>query len=80
MDLRRLFVGGYQELRRPTNVVDESLISRIDKARERLRLQGKDVTAVLGRTPERAKAVPPYALKGAALPESGAFGSDRQSA
>lgn len=47
MDLRKLFIGGYQEIRRPVNVVDESLMTRIEEAREQLRLQGKDVIAVL---------------------------------
>jgi hypothetical protein len=80
MDLRRLFVGAYQELRRPTNAVDESLMTRIEKARQHLRLQGKDVTAVLGPRPERPKPTPLYALKRAASPASGTFGSDRKSA
>lgn len=51
MDLRKLFIGGYQEIRRPVNVVDESLMTRIDEARKQLRLQGKDVTAVLHGAP-----------------------------
>jgi hypothetical protein len=80
MDFRRLFVGGYQELRRPTNAIDESLMARIEKAREHLRLKGKDVTAVLGRTPERRKAVPVYALVAAAQPASDNFSSERKSA
>ena len=42
-----MFIGGYQEIRRPVNVVDESLMTRIEEAREQLRLQGKDVIAVL---------------------------------
>jgi hypothetical protein len=63
MQLSRLFVGGYQELRRPTNVVDESLMSRIDKARDDLRRQGKDVTPVLGRTTIKLKPTPVYALE-----------------
>ena len=52
MDLRKLFIGGYQEIRRPVNVVDESLMTRIDEAREQLRLQGKDVIAVLQSAPK----------------------------
>ncbi|HET8697791.1 MAG TPA: hypothetical protein VFO94_09915 [Gammaproteobacteria bacterium] len=58
MDLRRLFIGGYQELRRPVNVVDESLMTRIERAREQLRLQGKDVIAVLQTVPKPTQ-VPP---------------------
>jgi hypothetical protein len=42
----RLFVGGHRELRRPVNVVDEALMRRIEDARERLHLEGKDVKAV----------------------------------
>ena len=52
MDLRKLFIGGYQELRRPINVVDESLMTRIEAAREQLRLQGKQVIAVLQSAPK----------------------------
>jgi hypothetical protein len=52
VDLRKLFIGGYQEIRRPVNVVDESLMNRIDEAREQLRLQGKDVIAVLQSAPK----------------------------
>lgn len=52
MDLRRLFIGGYQEIRRPVNVVDESLMTRMEEAREQLRLQGKDVIAVLQSAPK----------------------------
>jgi hypothetical protein len=47
-----MFIGGYQELRRPVNVVDESLMTRIEEAREQLRLQGKDVIAVLQAVPK----------------------------
>jgi len=52
VDLRKLFIGGYQELRRPVNVVDESLMTRIVAAREQLRLQGKQVIAVLQSAPK----------------------------
>jgi hypothetical protein len=55
-------------------------MARIEKAREHLRLKGKDVTAVLGRTPERRKAVPVYALVAAAQPASDNFSSERKSA
>ena len=41
--MTRLFIGGHRELRRPMNVVDESLMKRIEDARRRLRLEGKDV-------------------------------------
>ena len=46
MNLTRLFIGGHRELRRPTNVVDESLMRRIEEARDRLRLEGKEVRPV----------------------------------
>ena len=52
MDLRKLFIGGYQEIRRPVNVVDESLMTRIEEARHQLQLQGKDVIAVLQSAPK----------------------------
>jgi hypothetical protein len=58
VDLRRLFIGGYQELRRPVNVVDESLMTKIERAREQLRLQGKDVIPVLQTAPKPTQ-VPP---------------------
>ncbi len=58
MQLPRLFVGGYHELRRPENVVDETLMTRIEEARQLLRLQGKDVTPVLGRAPIPLKRKP----------------------
>lgn len=43
----RLFIGGHRELRRPENIVDESLMARIEEARRRLSLEGKDVKPVL---------------------------------
>jgi hypothetical protein len=49
MQLPRFFVGGYQELKRPQNVVDETLMTRIEQARLQLQLSGKQVTPVLGR-------------------------------
>ena len=52
MDLRKLFIGGYQEIRRPVNVVDETLMTKIAEAREQLRLQGKEVIAVLQSAPK----------------------------
>ncbi len=64
MQLRRLFIGGYQELRRPINVVDETLMTRIEKAKEELQLQGKDVIAVLGPSPEPQKELAGYAREG----------------
>ncbi|HEY8519999.1 MAG TPA: hypothetical protein VIN61_07970 [Gammaproteobacteria bacterium] len=42
----RLFVGGYRELRRPVNEVDEALMRRIEEAHRRLRLAGKDIKPV----------------------------------
>ncbi|HEX5050121.1 MAG TPA: hypothetical protein VFX89_23615 [Gammaproteobacteria bacterium] len=59
MDLRKLFIGGYQELRRPVNVVDESLMTRIEEARKQLALQGKDVIAVLQSAPRPDHEQPP---------------------
>ena len=64
MQLRRLFIGGYQEIRRPINVVDESLMTRIEKAKEELQLQGKDVIAVLGPSPEPQRELPVFARQG----------------
>jgi hypothetical protein len=73
MQLRRLFVGGYQELRRPINVVDESLMTRIEKAREELQLQGKDVIAVLGPSAEPHRELPAYTRKGSSAITSDSF-------
>jgi len=39
----RLFIGGHRELRRPENDVDQSLMERIEEARERLRREGRDI-------------------------------------
>jgi hypothetical protein len=60
VDLRKLFIGGYQELRRPVNVVDESLMTRIEEARKQLALQGKDVIAVLQSAPKPGHVQPPH--------------------
>jgi hypothetical protein len=46
------------------NVVDESLMTRIEKAKEELQLQGKDVIAVLGPGPEPHREPPVYARQG----------------
>ena len=46
MRLSRLFVGGYEEIRRPVIPVDESLVDRIAKARQRLAAEGKEVVSV----------------------------------
>lgn len=43
----RLFIGKHRELRRPENVVDESLIARMEEARRRLKIEGKDIKPVL---------------------------------
>ncbi len=72
MQLRRLFVGGYQELRRPVHTVDQSLMERIERAREDLRLQGKDVVAVLGAPPASAKPMPDYVQRRANRPQQAA--------
>jgi hypothetical protein len=73
VQLRRLFVGGYQELRRPINVVDESLMTRIEKAREELQLQGKDVIAVLGRHVEPHRELPAFTRQGLSANTSDSF-------
>jgi len=45
MRLDRLFVGGYREIRRPVIPVNESLMSRIEKARQDLLAKGKEVVS-----------------------------------
>jgi hypothetical protein len=42
----RLFVGKHRELRRPTNVVDQALMNRIETARQRLLAEGKQVKPI----------------------------------
>ena len=67
MQLPKLFVGGYQELKRPQNAVDETLMTRIEQARLQLELQGKQVTPVLGRAPTaRVRELPTRLLQEAA--------------
>src|SRR5690606_21556767 len=39
----RLFIGGYRELRRPENPVDQALMERLAEARQRLRLEWRYV-------------------------------------
>jgi len=39
----RIFIGGHRELRRPKNPVDEALMERLEEARQRLRLEGRDI-------------------------------------
>jgi len=46
MFLGRLFIGGYREIRRPVHIVDETLMRRIEQARERLRIEGKEIRPV----------------------------------
>lgn len=46
MILSRLFIGGHREIRRPTIQVDETLMQRIEQARERLRIEGKEVRPI----------------------------------
>jgi hypothetical protein len=60
MSLRRLLVGGHHELRRPVNAVDESLMRRIEEAREQLRRQGKEIVPVLGAVRPASKPMPRY--------------------
>lgn len=59
MPMPRLFIGGHRELRRPVNIVDESLMARIEEARHRLELEGKDIKPVrFVRRLERPQAAP----------------------
>ena len=46
MRLNRVFIGKYEPIRRPINAVDDSLIDRIEKARQDLKARGKGVVAV----------------------------------
>ena len=46
MRLNRVFIGKYEPIRRPINAVDDSLISRIEKARQDLKARGKSVVPV----------------------------------
>ena len=46
MRLTRMFIGKYEPIRRPINAVDDSLIGRIQKARQDLTARGKDVVSV----------------------------------
>jgi hypothetical protein len=46
MRLNRLFIGKYEPIRRPINSVDDSLVGRIQKARQDLTARGKDVVPV----------------------------------
>lgn len=48
MKLKKLFIGGHKELKRPMNPVDNGLLQRMQEASRQLRSRGKDVTAVLG--------------------------------
>jgi hypothetical protein len=59
--LSRLFLGKYEEIRRPVNLVDESLVGRIDKARQELRAQGKEVVSVRAVPRPAPKTLPRYA-------------------
>lgn len=43
----RLFIGGHRELRRPENNVDQSLMERLEEARERLRREGRDIKPLM---------------------------------
>jgi hypothetical protein len=52
----KLFIGGHYELKRPVNVVDNSLVQRMQEAGRRLRAEGKDVTPVIGRRRKDAPA------------------------
>ncbi len=73
MRLSRLFVGGYEEIRRPVIPVDESLIDRIEKARQRLVAEGKEVVSVRVTRRAEPKTPPPYVRgtpKGVASPST----------
>ena len=52
MKLGKLFIGGFQEIKRPVNVVDDGLVRRLEEVRQRLRSEGKEVTPVIGRRPK----------------------------
>ena len=60
MRLSRLFVGGYEEIRRPVIPVDESLVDRIDRARQRLVAEGKEVVSMRNVRGLAAKTPPAY--------------------
>jgi hypothetical protein len=46
MRLNRMFIGKYEPIRRPINIVDDSLIGRIEKARQDLKARGIGVVPV----------------------------------
>jgi hypothetical protein len=46
MRLNRVFIGKYEPIRRPINAVDDSLLGRIEKARQDLKARGKGVVPV----------------------------------
>jgi hypothetical protein len=46
MRLNRVFIGKYEPIRRPHNVVDASLLGRIQQAKQDLMARGKDVVSV----------------------------------
>jgi hypothetical protein len=58
MKIKKLFIGGYHEIKRPINVVDNSLIRRMDEVGRRLRSEGKDLTPVIGPRHKPARPAP----------------------
>jgi hypothetical protein len=67
MKLRRLFIGGYQELKRPVNVVDESLMLRMEEAARRVQMEGRQIPPLMG--PLAAKRRPPAGLMASTFSE-----------
>jgi hypothetical protein len=58
MKLKKLFIGGYHEIKRPINVVDDSLVRRMEETGRRLRSEGKDLTPVIGPRHKRVRPAP----------------------
>ena len=58
MNLSRLFIGGYQEIKRPRNVIDEALMRRMQEASRRLRSEGIDLTPAIGPRHKRVRPQP----------------------
>lgn len=67
MRLNRLFIGKYEPISRPINAVNDSLIGRIQKARQELALRGKDVVSVRASAGSSPKA-PPFLFASSSPP------------
>lgn len=60
MKISKLFIGGYQELKRPINVIDDSLVKRMEEAGRRLRSEGKEIPPLIGpQAVKRKQPTPP---------------------